>query len=349
MNPTQHPIIHEKMRTWAEEQTLHVAVVYTNPRRWRTRRELAHDFLAHMATTANVHVRFCEIAFGDRPFEVGDQRNPDHLLLRTPHELWLKENGLNLAIQRFPVGWKYGAYLDADFVMTRRDWALETIHQLQHYDWVQLFSNVHHITGSAVPGAGHQPAMLLPGFALTYAQAGHKVPEDWEKRLSAKPQNYAGLVAKTVSGHTFPGAPGGGWAFRRSTLDSVGGLMDRCICGSGDSYMAFGSVGAFRGMQKNAFGGFTPAFCNYIVDWQKRAAECHGNIGYVDQLAVHHFHGPMNKRGYGSRDLILAEEKFDPYVDVFPDSHGVLQLTSKKPRLVQRLQEYFRSRCEDIA
>lgn len=345
---TAHPLVHEKMRPWAEEQTLHVAVAYTNPRRWRTRRELAHDFLAHMATTANVRLHLCEIAFGDRPFEVGDTNNQDHLLLRTPHELWLKENALNLAIQRFPTDWKYGAYLDADFVMTRRDWALEAIHLLQHYHWVQLFSNVQHVSGNAVPGAGHQPVMLLPGFALTYAQAGHQVPADWESRLASRPQNYAGMAAQAaLPGHLFPGAPGGGWAFRRESIDAVGGLMDRCICGSGDSYMAFGTVGAFRGMQADAFAGFTPELCRYIMSWQQRAAECHGNIGYVDQLAVHHFHGPMNKRGYGHRDKILGEEKFDPCTDVFPDSHGVLQLTPRKPRLRQRLQEYFRSRCED--
>ena len=338
---TRHPLTHEKMRPWSEEQVLHVAVAYTNPRRWHTRRHLAHDFLMHMAHMDNVRLHFVEIAFGDRPFEVADENNPDHIRLRTPHELWLKENALNIAVQHFPVGWKYGAYVDADFVFTRRDWALEAIHLLQHYHWVQLFSTVQHISGSTIPGEGHQPINLLSSFALTYAESGHVVPKDWEALLKKHP--YGGMRSRM-----FPGAPGGGWAFRRESIDMVGGLMDRCICGSGDSYMAFGMVGAFRGMQANAFAGFTPAFSGYITDWQRRAAQCHGNIGYVDQMCVHHFHGPMSKRGYGSRDHILVSEKFDPYRDVYPDSHGVLQLTPSKPRLRHLLQEYFRTRCEDI-
>jgi hypothetical protein len=338
----RHPLIHEKMRPWSENQVLHVAVAYTNPRRWQTRRHLACDFLMHMERMANVKLYFTEIAFGDRPFEVADPSNPDHLCLRTPHELWLKENALNLAIQHFPVGWQYGAYCDADFIFTRRDWALEAIHLLQHYHWVQLFSMVQHISGGAIPGEGHQPSHLLPSFALTYARSGYQVPKNWEDLLKKQP--YGGVGRKDL----FPGAPGGGWAFRKEALDMAGSLMDRCICGSGDSYMAFGLVGAFRGMRTNTFAGFTPAFSNYIADWQHRAAGCHGNIGYVDQLCVHHFHGPLDKRGYGHRDQILAEEKYDPYKDVFPDGHGVLQLTSHKPRLRQRLQEYFRSRCEDI-
>jgi hypothetical protein len=344
---TGHTLIHEKMRPWSEAQKLHLAVAYTNPRRWRTRRELAHEFLDHVATAKNLHVHFCEIAFGDRPFEVADPSNPDHLCLRTGHELWLKENALNLAIQRFPPDWRYGAYLDADFVMTRPGWALEAIHLLQHYDWVQLWSTVQHISGSTIPGEGHQLLNSLAGFALTYAKAGHRVPQDWEQRLKSNridPYGPDSFARK----HFFPGAPGGGWAFRRSALDGVGGLMDRCICGSGDSYMAFGLVGAFRGMLKDTFAGFSPGYCHYITSWQKRAAECHGNIGYVDQMAIHHFHGPMGRRGYGERDNILREEQFDPYTDIFPDGQGVLQLTPHKPRLRQRLQEYFRTRCEDL-
>jgi hypothetical protein len=330
------------MRPWSEAQTLHLAVAYTNPRRWRTRRELAHNFLSHMATQANVHVHFCEVAFGDRPFEVADQGNPDHLCLRTPHEIWLKENALNLAIQRFPTDWQYGAYLDADFVMTRADWALEAIHLLQHYDWVQLFSNVQHITGGSVPGEGHQPIMCLPSFVLTYADAGRRVPDGWETR-SYLPRERRGP-------HRFPGTPGGGWAFRRSTLNAVGGLLDRCILGSGDSHMAFGMVGGIMGGMRNwRHGvGFTPGYIDYVRGWQERAAQCHGNVGYVDQMALHHFHGPMHKRGYGTRDDILREERFDPFVDVYPDGHGVLQLSPNKPRLRARLQEYFRSRCEDL-
>ena len=65
-------------------------------------------------------------------------------------------------------------------------------------------------------------------------------------------------------------------------------------------------------------------------------------------MAIHHFHGPMGRRGYGERYNILREERFDPYTDVFVDAQCVLQLTPHKPRLRQRLQEYFRSRVEDL-
>lgn len=133
---------------WSEEQTLHVAVAYSNPFRWRTRRELLNDFRKHMSVTSNVVLHVGELAYGDRPFEVTSEENPLDIQLRTSHELFHKENILNVIVQRgFPPDWRYGAWIDGDFHMTRHDWALETIHQLQHYDFVQPFSSYMDLSG----------------------------------------------------------------------------------------------------------------------------------------------------------------------------------------------------------
>ncbi len=136
----QHPDVHQPFAKWSEEETLHVAVCYSNPFRWRTRRELANDCRRHLERSPNVKLYFGELAYGDRPFEVTDSSARD-IQFRTTCELFHKENILNNIIKRFPPGWKYGAWCDADFHFTRHDWALETIHQLQHYDFVQPFSS----------------------------------------------------------------------------------------------------------------------------------------------------------------------------------------------------------------
>src|SRR5271165_6656558 len=64
-----HPDIHSPWAEWSEDQTLHVAVCYSNPFRWRTRRELANDCIRHLARSPNVKVYVGELAYGDRPFE----------------------------------------------------------------------------------------------------------------------------------------------------------------------------------------------------------------------------------------------------------------------------------------
>src|SRR5271157_814823 len=111
----QHPDQHYPWAEWSEEQTLHVAVCYSNPFRWRTRRELANDFRRHMMQTVNVDLHMIELAYGDRPFEVTNKTlYPSDIQLRTKCELFHKENLLNIAIRSFPPDWKYGAIIDAD-------------------------------------------------------------------------------------------------------------------------------------------------------------------------------------------------------------------------------------------
>src|SRR5271169_472990 len=199
-----HPDVHEPWRRWSEEATLHVACAYSNPLRWRTRRVLMNDFRQHMASSPNVALHAGELAYGDRPFEVTGA-HLDDVQLRTSDELWHKENLLNAVIQRFPSDWKYGAWIDADFHMTRRDWALEAIHQLQHFDFVQLFSTYSDLS------AEQRPYRVMPGFAWCslHGRAG--------KGGSSYPYGY---------GYGSPGATGGAWAFRRSAFDAVGGLLD---------------------------------------------------------------------------------------------------------------------------
>ncbi len=128
--------------------------------RWRRRRELFHDFRRHMERTANVRLHIVEVAFGDRPFEVTSSENPNDVQLRTSHTLWLKKNALNIGVQRLPSGWKYAAYVDADFHFTRHDRALETIHKLQYSPWVQPYSSY------GVIGPDNNPLQVRPALRM---------------------------------------------------------------------------------------------------------------------------------------------------------------------------------------
>ena len=288
-----HPNVHEAWRGWSADQTLHVIAVYQNPFRWRTRRELFHNFCEHMRATSNVALHVVEVAFGDRPFEVS---TPADIQLRTRHVLWLKENAINVAVQRLPADWKYAAYVDGDFNFTRQDWALETIHALQHYPWVQTFSSY------AALGPEHIPLRVRPSFAYVYrtypmftvsggCDAGFVDARPWTREgfvdgRGSQPKPPAGKTAPApVNGVTQqrfrklsePGATGGAWAWTREGFSSVGGLLDTCILGSGDWHVAFGLVGD-KGLYSE--GLCTPAYVDSITRWQRRAyAAIHGRIG----------------------------------------------------------------------
>jgi len=72
-----------------------------------------------------------------------------------------------------------------------------------------------------------------------------------------------------------------------------------------------------------------------------------GNIGYIDNHAVHHWHGSKNHRAYGTRWQILRDNQFDPFTDIYRDWQGVWQLTGNKPKLRDDIRRYFLSRSED--
>ena len=342
MIETRHPDVHTPWRAWSEEQTLHVAVAYSNPVRWTTRRVLMNDFRRHMQASANVVLHTGELAYGDRPFEVtGD--DPNDVQLRTSHELWHKENILNTVVQRFPPNWRYGAVIDGDFHMTRRDWALEAIHQLQHYDFVQLFSSYSDLS------AAHRPFRIMASFAHNYVnRASNSEYRSMLRAAAAAPYGYYGMQPKATLGKPAPwsvGATGGAWAFRRSAFDAVGGLLDTCILGSADWHMAFGLVGAADSAAELKW--CSKGYVESVLRWQQRASVLKQNVGCIDNHAIHYFHGSKLSRAYGSRWRVLLDNDYNPRIDISRDWQGIYQLTGNKPRLRDQIRAYFRDRNED--
>ena len=336
---TRHPNVHTPWRPWSEAQTLHVAAAYINPVRWASRRELMNDFREHMSASANVTLHAGELAYGDRPFEVtGD--DPNDVQLRTSHELWHKENVLNLVVQRFPSDWRYGAVIDADFHMTRQDWALEAIHQLQHYDFVQLFSSYSDLS------AEHRPFRIMASFAYNYARgAANSSYRAALRAAAASPYGYYGGRPGAANAAWPVGATGGAWAFRRSAFDAVGGLLDTCILGSADWHMAFGLAQAVDAAAELKW--CSKAYLESVLRWQARAAVIKQNIGYVENHAIHYFHGSKTSRAYGSRWRVLRDNDYDPRTDISRDWQGVYQLNGNKPQLRDQIRAYFRDRNED--
>jgi prepilin-type processing-associated H-X9-DG protein len=269
--------------------------------------------------------------------EVTDADGSD-IQLRTAYELFHKENILNRVIQSFPPDWQYGSWIDEDFHFTRHDWALETIHQLQHYDFVQLFSSIVDLDGLAVRGEGHRPlGRERKSFVRNYFDNDFTIPRGYAQ---------GGWLSYYNGGPGDVGAPGGAWAFRRSAFDVVGGFLDKCILGSGDWFMAFGLIGdpgSFPFCSK-----YTPDYSAAIAAWQERAALLRRNVGYVDGHVIHHFHGRKSDRAYGTRDKILVDNAYAPTTDVFYDWQGVLQLAPHRVRLRDQIRRYFLSRSEDL-
>ena len=355
MEVLRHPDVHRPWSQWSEDQTLHIAVGYSNPFRWRSRRELMNRFRDHMEHQANVVLHVGELAYGDRPWEVTSPDRATDIQLRTEHELFHKENIQNRVIQNFPPGWKYGATFDGDFHMVTVGWALETIHQLQHYHWVQPFSSYTDVTG-AVYGSANLPIRTNTSFLFNYIQNGYRISPQYHNGVIGADGKFVAhaideyeesMVSKLPQGEFMRGrgATGGAFAFTRTAFDMVGGMMDRCILGHADWYMSHFLVGELG--TTNFFKDFQGSYTEYIRQWGARSERLQRKVGYVDAMALHFFHGSKSRRGYGSRDQILADEKYNPVADVYPDSQGILQLAPERWQLRDKIRAYFLSRTED--
>jgi hypothetical protein len=300
---------------------LYVVTPIVNPSRYQSRYRLYEEFAKYIADAGAI-LYTVEAAYGDRAFEVTDAGNPRHVQLRTTHELWHKENLINIGVTRLPADWKYVAWIDADVQFTRNDIVAETIHQLQHFPVVQMFSHAMDL------GPQYQPLQTFGGFVAQYLNQ----PANQMRR----PSDYGAWH------------PGYAWASRRDAWNHLGGLIDFAVVGSGDRYMACAFLGDVEACLSAQIQRRCPTYTAWCGEWQARAERhVQRNIGYVEGLLTHYFHGAKKNRGYVGREEILWRNGFDPSRDIKRDWQGLLQLTDQKFRLRDNLRAYFRSRNED--
>jgi len=303
--------------------TLHVVAVVSNPVGYLSRYALFEDFHKHMRDQ-NVHLTVVEAAYGDRAHVVplGDQT----IQLRTNHELWHKENMINVGISRLPTNWQYVAWVDADVHFTNPHWVNQTVQALQHYAIIQPWSDAIDLGPNAEPIQTHK------SFAGLYAQG--------------KPLQFVsgGYPYDGKFGH-----PGFAWAARRDAIDHLGGLVDWTVTGAGDHHMALALVGS---VDKSVPGNVTPNYIGELRRWQDRAEKyIRRNVGYIGGTLTHAWHGRKKDRQYEGRWSIITKYQFDPLKDIKKDWQGLYQLVDhgdlRSIQLRDALRRYFRSRNED--
>lgn len=303
---------------------LHVIAVVSNPGRYRARYELYRAFEKYIADSGAI-LHTVELALRDRHFEV-TQPGENVLQLRAPGQLWHKENMINLGIRALPADWEYVAWIDADVVFTRPDWVYETLHRLQEYSFVQMFSHAQDL------GPNYEPLQQFKGFMYSY-KSGATFP----RIVNSKRGMYA------AGGHQWH--PGYAWAARRNAINDVGLLGDIGILGSGDHHMACAMIGK---VDESIHGEMNDSYRRYWHRWQDRCqASINRNVGYVPGMLLHYWHGRKANRLYVDRWQILTRNKFNWQEDILRDAQGLWQLEGNKPQLRDDIRAYFGQRNED--
>lgn len=340
---------------------LYVIAPIFNPMRYKARWKHYQRFAA-MVKAAGAVLVTVEASFGDRhhALDVGETQHgtpiygeaptkaaefhrarttEPHLYIKVAveHELWLKENLINVGISRLPADWQYVAWVDTDLLFVRPNWVGETIHQLQHFQLVQMFSEVTDVGPRYATVTHHR------GFMHCYS---HRIP-----RQNNMPGHAPdGHVARP--GEYGPGViwhPGYAWAARREAIDALGGLLEHAILGAGDNHMACALIGD---PEASLHPGLSEAYRRRVLEWAYRAEHhIRRDVGYMSGLVVHYWHGKKADRQYWDRWRILTENQFDPDLDLKHDWQGCLQLVDRfdgrSIALRDGLRNYFRQRNED--
>ncbi len=341
----------------AIHEDLHVLVPVYNPWRWKSRWKLVERSIQHFVDSgATVYV--IEAAFGERDFATdeiapnfidnrsdisGTAPDCDHdaftrgkhkwIHVRTSDELWLKENLINYGASLLPHDWKYVAWLDADISFVRPNWVGETIHKLQHYSFLQMFSHArdcgpdYELLDQDYPHADGPSFMkaYMDGSLDALANVGLPV----SMRTKPRSDYYGGRVW-----------PGLCWATRRDCWDKVGGLFDMAVWGGGDWHMAHALIGKRDSMmRKDLHRNYKAA----VSAWADRCDRyIRKNVGCMTGTVLHHWHGPKPQRGYNTKHALLAQCGFDPTRHLKRDWQGLYQLNDDGSDDFVNLRDGFR-------
>jgi hypothetical protein len=307
-----------------EPSQLHVFTVRSNPLHWVQPHRNWVRFARGMLD-AGISLTVVECVYGEEDHQCAID-GVNHIPVRAKTRVWNKENLLNLGVQRTP-GAKYIAWIDADIIFRREDWALATLQALQHYDVVQPWSDSYDL------GPNGEHMSVHRSFCHQFFHRQPMVP-------TTRPywQGDGGP-------HTYPHS-GYAWAMTRQAFDWVAGLFELGGMGSGDHHMALSLIGQ---ADASIPAGVSDSYRREVKRWEDRALRhINRNIGYVSGTIEHLFHGRKSDRGYQSRWDMFVKNGFEPLEDLKRNSHGVLEFTSNKPELRHDFDLYLQSRNEDI-
>jgi len=238
--------------------------------------------------------------------------------------MWHKERLLDLGTGWLPASCTKVAWLDADVLFEREDWALSTSESLETAVVVQPFSSAVRLSrGALEPREGDD---LFESFGYVFV---HRP----EELLHGKYDPH---------GHT-----GFAWAARRD-LVARHGLYDVAIGGSADHMMAHAFAGDLDSPCLARMLGRGGRHRAYYRRWAERV---HGEMGarlsYVSGRLLHLWHGTIENRRYAQRNKELYQLGFDPRADIRIGETGCWEWASEKPELHTWARRYFEERRED--
>ena len=358
-------------------EPLYAIVPYFNPFRWKSRVKHTERAIKHFMDSGAV-VILVEAAFNRREFAFADcglngtpancgvlgtdpQFRHQYVGVRAMDELWLKECLINVGVSRIPdYHWQQVCWLDSDVHFVRPNWVGECIHQLQHYKFLQMFSQARDLAPDYSMLEEDYPHAAGLGFVEAWKRGdilndvdrldrqAQKIGQETsgahpEVKLDVnKIDDDIGQLKLDLDKYPYPPRvfPGLAWAATRQAWDDVGGLFDAAIWGGGDWHMSHGLIEKTEGMMRN---DLHRNYKKLVLQWYQRCrTHIRMNVGVMSGTIFHAWHGKKTGRGYNAKHAILAKLGFDPLRHLKRDSQGLWQLHDDRSASYVGLRDMMR-------
>jgi hypothetical protein len=169
--------------------------------------------------------------------------------------------------------------------------------------------------------------------------SGQRYTESMAKANHGRMSNYLTLPHQAH--------PGLAWAMRREAFNSINGLFDKSPLGGGDTMMATAFWGNWTSQYLRQH---SDQLLEAIKQWGFVASDViSGNVGFVDAVATHLWHGSRQSRMYQERHTRLKEICHNPLDYVIEKENGTFAWSDSTPHSVLELADnFFSGRAKDV-
>lgn len=295
---------------------------FFNPARFKS---LLNNYFvfANQLARQGVNLMTVECAFGDDDYNIPE--GPNVLRVRAESVMWQKERLINYGVSKLPPSCKYFGWLDCDILFTDDAWASVAVEKLQKAHVVQLFKKVIYLPQDHLAFNGRDKVLQVQ--SVIWQKIIHR---NWLQRRKLKELPFS--------------APGFAWATRRDFFEDLGGIYDKNIIGSGDTFLVdcFLDSWDIHGFVKK----FTEPMKSHMLEWCGRLKKKQPVLDYVPTDIWHLWHGSLKNRRYMDRHDVVLKYNYDPITDI-ELRNDVYEWASDKPGLHEDIRQYFYERKED--
>jgi hypothetical protein len=298
-----------------------VVTVFFNPAGYSSLLQNYFIF-AESLRNQNINLITVECAFNDGHFSIPEDKNVYRL--RSNSIMWQKERLINYGVSKLPDCCDYFAWIDCDVLFLQDDWAEQACDKLKNSSIIQLFKKIFYMPKGMLKYDGTK-IPFFQGVAWQY-----KIHKNWLNRRRINELPFS--------------APGFAWACRRELFADIGGIYDKNIVGSGDTFLVDCLLDSWE------IHGFADKFNEKMkVDLMAYCDKFRQKKPIIDYIPVeitHLWHGNLKNRKYMDRHDVIKKYDYDPQQDI-QLVNDVYEWASNKPEMHADIRQYFFERKED--